>query len=152
MSTLSAKTADGNRILNYFADCNLSNSRRIGSHFTEDAAVYDLNHEPIRGRENIGAFWVNARERWGGAVWIVESLVEGNMTAAIEWAMVGGEDVNDILFRGSEHYSFHSGLIAEIRQYWIFPGRASVSQLRGYAYKPLPVEIVEAARGTQSSI
>ena len=134
MSTLVANTLQGNRVLDYFADCSVANRQKIGSHFTEDATVYDLNRDPIRGRENIGAFWVRTRERWGGAVWIVESLIEGKETAAIEWAMKGNEDEEEVLFRGSEHYCFQQGLISEIRQYWIFTRGASVSQLRGYEY------------------
>ena len=134
VSPLIANTPHGKRVLDYFLDCNVSNSERIGSHFTEDATVYDLNHDPVRGRENIGTFWVRTRERWGGAAWIVESLVESDETVASEWAMRGTDREEEVLFRGSEHYDFKFGLISEIRQYWIFSGSASVSQLCGYEY------------------
>ncbi|MPY92028.1 MAG: hypothetical protein GEV08_02890 [Acidimicrobiia bacterium] len=109
------------RIRAYFADCTSGSAADIARHFTEDAVIYDTNVRPVRGATAIGSFWVGVRERWRGAAWSVESVVADGDAAAIEWAMTGSDaDGRPFTVRGSEHYAFAGGRIAEIRQYWTF--------------------------------
>ena len=93
----------------------------------------------MRGAGDIGASWVKVRERWGGAVWSVDSFVGDGSGAAIEWSMTGTNpaDGRSFTFRGSEHYAFADaaedvGLIAEIRQYWTFDPDRLDTDLIGY--------------------
>ncbi|MBT5775158.1 MAG: nuclear transport factor 2 family protein [Dehalococcoidia bacterium] len=119
-----------NLIRAYFAACGIASADEIAAHFTEGATIYDTNHAPVVGRERIGAFWAQVRERWSGARWIVDNAIEDGDTAAIEWSMHGVADGQPFTFRGSEHYRFRDGLIDEIRQYWTYdpeqPGSALV--------------------------
>lgn len=112
------------RVDAYFLACGEGSADDIASHFTDDAVVWDTNIRPMRGNTGIGASWVKVRERWGGAKWLVDTMVaaEDGATAAIEWHMTGTNpsDERDFVFRGSEHYLFEDTLIAEIRQYWTF--------------------------------
>ena len=128
----------GERIEAYFVSCGHGSAEDIGAHFTPDAVIWDTNVRPLRGRADIGASWVAVRERWGGAEWFVDSLVEGphGDTAAIEWSMTGIEPVDrrPFVFRGSEHYRLVNGLIDEIRQYWTFDAERLDTGLRGFDY------------------
>lgn len=115
------------RIEEYFAACSEGSAAEIAAHFTPDAVVFDTNIRPMRGADDIGTSWVKVRERWGGAVWSVDSFVGDADTAAIEWSMTGTDPASQrsFTFRGSEHYRFVDGLIDEIRQYWVFDPRSS---------------------------
>lgn len=133
------------RITAYFEACSHGTADDIASHFTPDAVIYDTNIEPAAGADTIGAMWVRVRQRWGGAVWEVESVVSeagegpwaGGGAAAIEWCMRGTEpdQARPFVFRGSEHYAFRDGLIAEIRQYWTFDPATLDTGLRDYHYE-----------------
>jgi len=128
----------GERIEAYFVACGHGSAEEIASHFTQDAIVWDTNIRPMRGSEDIGATWVKVRERWDGAEWFVDSLVEAadGETAAIEWRMTGTEprEQRPFVFRGSEHYRFEDALIAEIRQYWTFDPQRMDTGLGDYDY------------------
>jgi len=110
------------RIGAYFQACSTGEADDIGAHFTDDAVIWDTNLAPCRGADAIGAMWVKVRQRWGGAVWTVDTAVTDGVTAAIEWTMTGTEprEQRPFVFHGSEHYTFRDSLIAEIRQYWTF--------------------------------
>lgn len=110
------------RIRAYFQACGTGTAADIAAHFTDDAVIWDTNLAPCRGRDAIGAMWVKVRQRWGGAVWTIDTAVTDGITAAIEWTMTGTEprEQRPFVFRGSEHYAFRDSLIAEIRQYWTF--------------------------------
>lgn len=142
------------RIRAYFADCSHADAAAIGMHFTVDAVIYDTNVPPVRGRDAIGRFWVRVREKWGGAEWHVDAVLEDGDRAAIEWTMTGrtpvqaasaeavgagaGTGASEVgrafAVRGAEWYRFEGGLIAEIRQYWTFDPASPGSQLRGFPY------------------
>ncbi len=113
-------TTHRNRIEAYFRACSEGSPDDIASHFTDDAVVFDTNHPPVRGAAAIGAFWAKVRERWDGAVWLVDTCVSDGDTAAIEWTMTGRGPRGEFAVRGSEHYRFADGRIDEIRQYWTF--------------------------------
>ena len=123
----------------YFLACSEGSADEIGAHFTDDAVIWDTNIRPMRGRDEIGSSWVTVRERWGGARWLVDSMVAASdqETAAIEWLMTGTDprDGRDFVFRGSEHYRFSETLIAEIRQYWTFDPDRLDTGLRDYDYE-----------------
>jgi len=121
-------------VRSYFAACGSGSAGEIAAHFTEAATIFDTNHAPIVGREQIGAFWVRTRERWSGARWIVDSAVEQDDAAAIEWSMHGVADGEPFVFRGSEHYRFRDGLIDELRQYWTYDPTQPGSALLGFDY------------------
>ncbi len=108
------------RIEAYFRACSEGTADDIASHFTRDAVVFDTNHPPVRGAATIGGFWAKVRDRWEGAVWLVDTCVSDGDTAAIEWTMTGRSAHGDFAVRGSEHYRFEDDRIAEIRQYWTF--------------------------------
>lgn len=124
------------RIEAYFADCSGGDAGAIAQHFTPDAVIYDTNVRPARGRDQIGAMWVAICERWGGATWSVDSVVEAvdGASAAIEWSMLGIDPATGRRFvvHGSEHYRFEGTVIAEIRQYWTFDRTRLDTGLVGY--------------------
>ena len=126
------------RIDAYFVACSEGSANEIASHFTDAAVIWDTNIRPMRGRTDIGATWVKVRDRWDGARWLVDSIVEAAdaHTAAIEWRMTGRDlrAGRDFTFRGSEHYCFEESLIAEIRQYWTFDPERLDTGLLDYEY------------------
>lgn len=121
-------------VRSYFAACGAGSAEAIAAHFTEGATIYDTNHAPIIGRDQIGAFWVRIRQQWEGARWVVDSAVEQGDAAAIEWSMHGVADGEPFVFRGSEHYRFRDGLIDELRQYWTYDPKQPGSALVGFDY------------------
>ncbi len=122
-------------IRSYFAACTAGDAQAVATHFTSDAAIYDTNHAPVRGRDAIGAFWTRIHEQWRGARWTVDAAIVESDAAAIEWSMRGTHEGAAFVVRGSEHYRFADGLIAEIRQYWTFDPTAPGSELVGYPYE-----------------
>lgn len=122
------------RITAYFTACSEGTAADIASHFTPDAVVYDTNIRPMVGADDIGSSWVAVRDRWGGAVWGLDSFAGDWDGAAIEWWMRGTDptDGRAFTFRGSEHYAFDDGLISEIRQYWTFDRERLDTGLRGF--------------------
>jgi ketosteroid isomerase-like protein len=122
----------------YFAACSHGTPEDVAACFTADAMVFDTNIAPFTGAGRIGRQWVRVRERWGGAVWTVDSCVESESgeVAAIEWSMSGTEPTSGraFIFRGSEHYRFEENLIVEIRQYWTFNPNTLDTALLGYLY------------------
>ena len=121
----------------YFDSCTSGTADQIAAHFTEDATIYDTNHTPVVGREAIGKFWARTRQRWEGARWVVDSVIEDRTNpdaAAIEWSMHGIADGQPFSFRGSEHYRFRDGLIDEIRQYWTYDPKDPGSALVDFDY------------------
>lgn len=130
----------GARILAYFASCNHDDAAGIASHFTDDAVIWDTNHDPVRTAAGIGVFWDKIRRRWLGAVWSVDRVVSDGRSAAIEWTMAGTGPDGPFRFHGSEHYGFEAGgnRIAEIRQYWIFDTERLDTGLVGYPYAGYP--------------
>ena len=127
-------TTHEDRIRSYFAACSSGSRDEVASHFTKDATIYDTNHPPIVSADNIGNFWVQIRAKWIDANWIVERVVEDQNSAAIEWCMDGKYQGDNFAIRGSEHYQFQDGLIAEIRQYWTFDSLSPGGGLIDYPY------------------
>lgn len=122
------------RIEAYFAACSSGSADDIASHFTQDAVVFDTNHKPARGADAIGKFWSKVQGRWQGACWYVDTCVEQAEVAAIEWTMTGHSDERSFTVRGSEHYRFEDGKIAEIRQYWTYDGKRLDTALVEFPY------------------
>ena len=125
-------------VRSYFAACNGGSADQIAAHFTADATIYDTNHAPVAGREQIGAFWLRTRQRWAGARWQIDSTIvdrDQGDAAAIEWSMHGVANGEPFSFRGSEHYRFRDGLIDEIRQYWSYDPDHPGSALIGFDYR-----------------
>jgi len=123
------------RIEAYFRACTRGDAREIASHFTPQAVVYDTNHKPVAGAEEIGRFWARIAAQWDGAAWFVDTCVSEGESAAIEWTMTGRADKRPFAVRGSEHYAFAGGRIAQIRQYWTFDRERLDSALREYPYQ-----------------
>jgi ketosteroid isomerase-like protein len=127
-------------IEDYFSSCSNGTAADISAHFTANAVIYDSNVRPIQGNESVGEMWVKVRERWGGAVWTVDSCIAeedpNEAVAAIEWSMTGTDpsSESDFVFRGSEHYRFVDDLIDEIRQYWTFDPSKLDTCLLGYEH------------------
>jgi uncharacterized protein (TIGR02246 family) len=121
-------------VRSYFAACTSGDADAVARHFTEDAVVYDLNHEPVRGATTIAEFFRRIRERWQGAVWEVNTYLEDADAAAIEWTMRGVGPAGPFVVRGSEHYEFADGAIRQIRQYWAFDRDDPSTGLRSYPY------------------
>lgn len=119
----------------YFAACSRGDAADIARHFCPDAVVYDLNHDPVTTASGIGDFYTKARDRWNGASWHVNTYTETADSAAIEWTMRGEADGEPFLVRGSEHYQFRDGAIAQIRQYWRFDCFRPGVGLRGFPYQ-----------------
>ena len=121
-------------ITRYFLACGYGTAADIASHFEKNAVIYDTNHPPIRGAGSIGEFWLNVRERYGEATWHVDSIIESEDSAAIEWTMRGNLGNKQLVYRGSEHYRVKNGLIIEIRQYWNWKRNELTSGLVDYLY------------------
>ena len=123
------------RIDAYFDACNHGDAAAIAAHFTDDAVVFDTNHAPVRGAATIGAFWTKIRAKWVDTRWSVDRCLAQGEEAAIEWTVTGTHPVTGpFCVRGSEHYRFEGGLIAEIRQYWSFDPEHPGSALHGFPY------------------
>lgn len=118
----------------YFSSCSTGTRQDIAGHFCEDAVVYDLNHDPIQGAAKIGEFYVRIRAQWGGARWLVDTYIGDDKHAAGEWSMHGTTAGEPFVVRGSEHYDFRDGKIAQIRQYWKYDRARPGVALRGYPY------------------
>jgi limonene-1,2-epoxide hydrolase len=117
----------------YFAACSGASADEVAAFFTPDAVVYDTNIAPVRGAANIGALWTKIRDRWGGALWTIDSALADGDHAVCEWTMTGTHKRTAFAFHGSDHYRFDGDRIAEIRQYWVFPtDPAKGSDLIGY--------------------
>ena len=127
-------TTRADQIRSYFEACSSGSSEAVAMHFTEDAVIYDTNHSPIVNSKAIGKFWSQMHTKWVGATWIVERVIETSDSAAIEWVMEGEVLGQRFQIRGSEHYEFEDGLIAEIRQYWTFDPESPGGGLIKYAY------------------
>jgi len=122
-------------VLRYFAACTAGDVAAVTACFTDDAVVYDLNHRPVVGADRIGSFYEKVRDRWAGAAWWVDTYVQQGDHAAIEWAMSGTGPEGPFVVRGSEHYRFAGGAIAEIRQYWRFDPDHPGGGLVGFPYE-----------------
>lgn len=124
------------RIRSYFDACNHGDAAAIASHFTPDAVVYDTNHSPVRGADEIGSFWTKIRAKWGDTRWHVDSCIESGDHAAIEWSVTGTHpERGAFCVRGSEHYRMDGDAIAEIRQYWTFDAQDPGADLQGFPYR-----------------
>lgn len=106
--------------------------------FTADAVIYDTNHAPVTGRETIGRFWAKIAAKWSGATWEVHTYLGDDEHAATEWSMHGQYGGRPFTVRGSEHYDFVDGRIAQIRQYWTFDPASPGSELIGFPYDEDP--------------
>lgn len=126
------------RVEDYFLRCSTGTSEELAAMFTEDAAVYDTNVRPVRGAQEIGTWWVQVRDRWGGARWFLDTAVEEGDAVAAEWTMLGRADDEPFTVRGSDHYTFRGEQIAEVRQYWTFDPQRPGSELRGFPYDDDP--------------
>ena len=102
----------------YFEACNGADAGGIAACFCDDAVIYDTNHAPVRGSDEIGAFWADVRSGWSEVRWDIDTMADGGDAVAIEWTMSGLRKGRPISIRGSEHYGFRDGRIAELRQYW----------------------------------
>ena len=120
----------------YFAACSSGDADAVTACFHDDAVVYDTNHPPVRGAAAIGEFYAKARSRWEGAVWRVDTFVDGPEHCASEWSMEAPSAA--AVLRGSEHYEIRDGLIAEIRQYWTFRRESPATGLQGFDYEADP--------------
>jgi len=121
-------------VRSYFAACTSGDAEAVARHFTDDAVVYDLNHDPVTGANSIADFFRRVRDRWDGAAWEVNTYLEGADAAAIEWTMRGAGPDGPFAVRGSEHYEFVNDAISQIRQYWTFNREDPNVGLRGYPY------------------
>ena len=128
------ETSGADRIRSYFAACTSGTAEEISAKFTDGAVIYDTNHRPVETAEGIGRFWTRVREQWSGAAWTVDTVVEQDDAAAIEWTMTGVHRGTPFAVRGSEHYRFVDDRIDEIRQYWTFDPDAPASELVGFPY------------------
>ena len=122
------------RIEAYFKACSEGTAKDIENQFTTDAIIYDTNHRPLKTAEGIGVFWDKIRKQWRNAKWYVDACVSEGNAAAIEWTMTGLNQGTPFTVRGSEHYRFENGLIAEIRQYWTFDSESPGSELVDFPY------------------
>ncbi len=118
----------------YFDACTRGDLEGIRASFCDDAVVYDTTHRPVRGAEGIAAFYVKVRQRWGQAAWYVDTFVGDAQAAAIEWTMLVPHRGKTCAVRGSEHYTFRDGRIAQIRQYWTFDPEQVETGLRDFPY------------------
>lgn len=122
----------------YFAACSKGWVDDVTDCFTEDAVIYDTNHAPVVGREAIGRFWEKIAATWSGATWELHTYLGGDERAATEWSMHGQAGGCPFTVRGSEHYDFVDGRIAQIRQYWTFDPESPGSELVGFPYDSDP--------------
>ena len=118
----------------YFSSCSEGTADDIARHFCDEAVVYDLNVAPVRGAAAIGDFYVQVRGQWGGARWVLDTYLGDDHHAAGEWSMHGLAEGAPFVVRGSEHYEFRDGRIAEIRQYWKFDRKRPGVALRDFPY------------------
>lgn len=121
-------------VTSYFAACSRGDVQAITDSFCENATIYDTNHPPVHGPVAIAKFWTHVREDLAGATWHVDTFIDDDKRAAVEWTMRFARDESVVLVRGSEHYELEDGRIHEIRQYWTHnPDDMSVG-LREFPY------------------
>lgn len=124
-------------VASYFTACSRGDVESILGHFHDDAVIYDTNHPPVRGAARIGEFYAQVAKRWAGAVWHVDTFVDGGSDhCASEWSMWAPSA--RAVVRGSEHYEIRDGLIAEIRQYWTYRRESPGTGLQGLDYDADP--------------
>ena len=126
------------RIESYFTACSQGSASDIAAQFTPDAVIYDTNHRPLESAVGIGEFWEKIRGQWLNARWYVDTCLSEGDAAAIEWTMTGVHKGQAFAVRGSEHYRFVDGRIAEIRQYWTFDRDNPGSALVDFPYPDRP--------------
>lgn len=122
----------------YFELCSSGSAAQIAAACTDDAVIYDTNHGnhgPVSTAETIGTSWLGGRDRWHGARRKLDAAVEQGGLVAVEWTMMGRRDGAPFRVRGSDHYRFEGGRIAEIHQYGTF--RPEGSEMVGYPYGPV---------------
>lgn len=122
----------------YFAACSAGDAAGVVECFADDAVIYDTNHAPVVGREAIGRFWQMVGTKWKGATWEAHTFVGDDDHAAVEWSMRGSVGGRPFVVRGSDHYDFADGLIAQVRQYWTFDEDSPGSELVGFPYDADP--------------
>lgn len=107
-------------IKRYYQGCSTADRELMTSTFTDDVVHYFTHHAPIRGAENLAAYWAKMQPRIK-ATWLVDhALVQGD-EVVIEWTMrwTVSETAKPELMRGAEWYIFCGEKIAEIRAYYI---------------------------------
>lgn len=133
----------------YFAACSRGDVDAIVDCFHDDATIYDTNHPPVHGAVGIGEFYAKVAQRWAGAVWHVDTFVEGDGGhCASEWSMAAPSA--GAVVRGSEHYEIRDGRIAQIRQYWTYHREAPATGLRDFDYEGDPRFFTDTSTGEQA--
>jgi ketosteroid isomerase-like protein len=125
--------AERELVESYFRACSHGEAPSIARHFHDDAVVYDTNHSPVCGAEQIGRFYASVARRWSCASWHVDTfLADSSGAAASEWTMAAPGA--GVLIRGSEHYEIRAERISQIRQYWTFDPDDPGTALRDFPY------------------
>lgn len=89
----------------------------------------------VRGGEHLARYWRKVATMLR-AVWLVDSIVEQEDRAVIEWTMywtpAGTPDGTRVATRGSEWFDLQEGRIHEIRSY--YNQQVTTTELDGFPY------------------
>ena len=123
-------------IRTYYRGCSTGDAALMTSVLAPDVVHYFTGADPVRGAEELAAYWVedNAGDR--RTAWTVDrAMVEGD-EAVIEWSMFITflDDRPGQRLRGAEWYAFRDGRIAEVRAYYRWIPGEPVSELIGFPY------------------
>lgn len=81
----------------------------------------NIGSSPVRGNEHLARYWRKVAGMLH-AVWLVDSIVQQDNRAVIEWTMywtpVDSPDGTRVATRGSEWFDMQDGRILEIRSYY----------------------------------
>jgi len=121
----------------YYDACNQADSEQMKSTFCEDVVHYFVDHEPVRGADNLATYLCKIGPRTQATWWVEHAIVEG-FDVAIEWSMrwTPSQTGKPEILRGSEWYLFRKDKIAEIRSYHnnYYLHDPHNRELRGYPY------------------
>lgn len=109
-------------IIDYYNACTAADADLLQEFFTDDVVHYflrpNLGSQPVAGAEHLARYWRKVA-RMLQARWVVESIIEQDDEAIVEWSMYNQpQGVSErIVTRGTEWYVFEGDKIAEIRSY-----------------------------------
>jgi ketosteroid isomerase-like protein len=113
-------------IRTYYRGCSSGDAALMTSVLAPDVVHYFTGADPVRGAEELAAYWV----------WTVDRAMVDGDEAVIEWSMFVSflDDRPGQRLRGAEWYTFRDGRIAEVRAYYRWIPGEPVSELNGFPY------------------
>ncbi len=123
-------------IRTYYRGCSTGDAALMTSMLAPDVVHYFTGADPVRGAEELAAYWVNDNSGDRRTAWTVDRAMVDGDEAVIEWSMfvsfLDGRPGQRL--RGAEWYSFRVGRIAGVRAYYRWIPGEPISELSGFPY------------------